>query len=50
MIVMPLKNRSSADDINDSGGFTSIFDGKPLDDWKIAGNGKFVIMEKDASL
>jgi hypothetical protein len=34
------------DDIN----FTSIFDGKTLNGWKMAGEGKFVIVESDAAL
>jgi len=47
---MPLKQNDSSADINDGGGFTLIFDGKTLDGWKMAGNGKFVIVERDASL
>jgi Domain of Unknown Function (DUF1080) len=46
---MSLKNRSS-DDINDNNNFTSIFDGKTLDGWKMAGEGRFVVAGSDESL
>ena len=35
---------------NDHINFTSIFDGKTLNSWKMAGEGKFVIAESDAAL
>ena len=40
------ESSNAGDDIN----FTSIFDGKTLDGWKMAGEGKFVIVESDAAL
>jgi hypothetical protein len=49
IIEMSLKNRSS-DDINDNNNFTSIFDGKTLDGWKMAGDGRFVVAGSDESL
>jgi Domain of Unknown Function (DUF1080) len=49
IIEMSLKNRSS-DDINDKNNFTSIFDGKTLDGWKMAGDGRFVVAGSDESL
>jgi Domain of Unknown Function (DUF1080) len=48
-IEMSIKNNSSAG-INDDSNFTSIFDGKTLDGWKMAGDGRFVILESDAAL
>src|ERR687883_1052700 len=35
---------------NGNSNFTSIFNGKTLDGWKMAGDGEFVIVESDASL
>jgi hypothetical protein len=35
---------------NDDIDFTSIFDGKTLNGWKMAGEGKFVLVEADAAL
>jgi Domain of Unknown Function (DUF1080) len=49
IIEMSLKNRSS-DDINDNNNFTSIFDGKTLNGWKMAGDGRFVVVGSDESL
>jgi hypothetical protein len=34
----------------DVGNFVSIFDGKTLNGWKMAGDGRFVIIESDAAL
>jgi hypothetical protein len=34
----------------DDGNFVSIFDGKTLNGWKMAGDGRFVIVESDAAL
>jgi hypothetical protein len=48
-IGMSIKNKSSAAS-NGNSNFTSIFDGKTLDGWKMAGNGKFMIVESDAAL
>jgi hypothetical protein len=48
-IEMSIKNKSSAG-INDDSNFTSIFDGKTLDGWKMSGDGRFVILESDAAL
>ena len=48
-IEMSIKNKSSASS-NDDGSFTSIFDGKTLNGWKMAGEGRFVIVESDAAL
>jgi hypothetical protein len=42
------KNKSLVANNDDS--FTSIFNGKNLDGWKMAGEGKFVIPESDAAL
>ena len=42
-------NESSAAS-NDDIDFTSIFDGKTLNGWKMAGEGKFVLVESDAAL
>jgi hypothetical protein len=50
IIEMSLKNRSSSDDINDNNNFTSIFDGKTLNGWKMAGDGRFVVVGSDESL
>ncbi len=46
---MSIKNKSSAAS-NGNSNFTSIFDGKTLDGWKMAGNGRFMIVESDAAL
>jgi hypothetical protein len=48
-IEMSINNKSSAAS-NGNSNFTSIFNGKTLDGWKMAGDGKFVIVESDASL
>jgi Domain of Unknown Function (DUF1080) len=48
-IEMSIKNKSSAAS-NGNSNFTSIFDGKTLDGWKMAGNGRFMIVEPDAAL
>lgn len=48
-IEMSMKNKSSAAS-NGNSNFTSIFDGKTLDGWKMAGNGRFMIVESDAAL
>src|SRR5829696_3650828 len=48
-IEMSINNKSSAAS-NGNSNFTSIFDGKTLDGWKMAGNGRFMIVERDASL
>jgi 3-keto-disaccharide hydrolase len=48
-IEMPIKNEPSAVS-NDNSNFTSIFDGKTLDGWNMAGEGRFVIIESDAAL
>ena len=48
-IGMSIKNKSSAAS-NGNSNFTSIFDGKTLDGWKMAGNGRFMIVESDAAL
>jgi hypothetical protein len=45
-LVMSESSPASNDDIN----FTSIFDGKTLNGWKMAGEGKLVIVESDAAL
>jgi hypothetical protein len=42
------KNKSLAANNDDS--FTSIFNGKNLDGWKMVGEGKFVIAESEAAL
>jgi hypothetical protein len=42
-------NISSASSKAD-GNFVSIFDGKTLNGWKMAGDGRFVIVESDAAL
>jgi hypothetical protein len=48
---MSTKNDRSVVSVNDgNSNFTSIFNGKTLDGWKMAGDGKFVIVESDASL
>jgi hypothetical protein len=53
-IEMPIKNNSSADindyDDDDDSDFTLVFDGKTLDGWKMAGDGRFIIAGSDASL
>ena len=48
-IRMSANNMSSASTNNDTN-FTSIFDGKTLKGWKMAGDGGFVIVESDAAL
>ena len=48
-VGMSIKNKSSASG-NDDSSFTSIFDGKTLDGWKMAGDGRFVIVEPDIAL
>ena len=48
-VGMSIKNKSSASG-NDDSSFTSIFDGKTLDGWKMAGDGRFVIVESDITL
>src|SRR5919106_1760755 len=48
-IEMSIKNKSSAAS-NGNNNFASIFDGKTLDGWKMAGNGRFMIVESDAAL
>jgi hypothetical protein len=45
-LVMSESSAASDDDVN----FTSIFDGKTLNGWKMAGEGKFVLLESDAAL
>lgn len=47
---MSIKNKSSSASSNDVSSFTSIFDGKTLNGWKMAGEGRFVIVESDAAL
>jgi Domain of Unknown Function (DUF1080) len=47
---MSNKNNSSADIDDDDGDFASVFDGKTLDGWKMAGDGTFRIVESDTSL
>jgi hypothetical protein len=42
-------NISSASN-KDDGNFVSIFDGKTLNGWKMAGDGRFIIVESDAAL
>ena len=42
-LVISESSPASNDDLN----FTSIFDGKTLNGWKMAGEGKFVIVESD---
>lgn len=49
-IEMSIKNKSSSASSNDVSSFTSIFDGKTLNGWKMAGEGRFVIVESDAAL
>jgi hypothetical protein len=50
-LKMSTKNEHSVlDGNNGNSNFTSIFNGKTLDGWKMAGDGKFVIVESDASL
>ena len=48
-IRMSANNMSSASSNIDTN-FTSIFDGKTLDGWKMAGDGRFVIVESDAAI
>jgi hypothetical protein len=45
-LVISESSVASNDDIN----FTPIFNGKTLNGWKMAGEGKFVIVESDATL
>jgi hypothetical protein len=44
------ENSSVVLDNGDNGNFTSLFDGNTLDNWKMAGNGRFVIVEEDDAL
>jgi len=48
-IRMSANNMSSASSNIDTN-FTSIFDGKTLDGWKMAGDGRFIIVESDSAL
>src|SRR5215204_4856865 len=48
-IRMSANNMSSASS-NSNTNFTSIFDGKTLNGWKMAGDGRFVILESDSAL
>ena len=48
-IKMSANNIFSASS-NSNTNFTSIFDGKTLDGWKMAGDGRFVIVESDSAL
>src|SRR5919108_4540079 len=48
-IRMSANNISSASNNNDTN-FTPIFDGKTLNGWKMAGDGRFVILESDSAL
>src|SRR5215217_3610422 len=48
-IRMSANNMSSASSNIDTN-FTSIFDDKTLDGWKMAGDGRFVIVESDAAI
>jgi len=48
-IRMSANNMPSASNNNDTN-FTSIFDGKTLNGWKMAGDGRFVILESDSAL
>jgi len=48
-VEVSIKNRSSDSSTNDSS-FTSIFDGKTLKGWSVAGDGRFVIVESDIAL
>ena len=45
-LVIIDSSAASNDDID----FTSIFDGKTLNGWKMAGEGKFILVESDAAL
>jgi hypothetical protein len=47
-MVMSIKNRSSVVNVNSN--FAPIFDGKTLNGWEMAGDGRFVIVESDAAL
>lgn len=49
-VEISIENRSSAASSNDDSNFTSIFDGKTLKGWKMAGDGRFVIVESDIAL
>jgi hypothetical protein len=48
-MVMSIKNRSSVVN-NVNSNFAPIFDGKTLNGWEMAGDGRFVIVESDAAL
>jgi hypothetical protein len=43
-------NNISSASSKDDGDFVSIFDRKTLNGWKMAGDGRFVIVESDAAL
>jgi Domain of Unknown Function (DUF1080) len=49
-VEISIENRSSAASSNDDSNFISIFDGKTLKGWKMAGDGRFVIVESDIAL
>jgi hypothetical protein len=46
LVIFDSSAASNDDDID----FTSIFDGKTLNGWKMAGEGKFVLVESDSAL
>lgn len=48
-MVMSIKNRSYVVN-NGNSNFAPIFDGKTLNGWEMAGDGRFVIVESDAAL
>ena len=48
-VRMSANNMSSASS-NDDSNFTPIFDGKTLDGWKMAGDGRFAIVKSDIAL
>jgi hypothetical protein len=49
-VEVSIENRSSAASSTNDSNFTSIFDGKTLKGWKMAGDGRFVIVESDIAL
>jgi Domain of Unknown Function (DUF1080) len=49
-VEVSTKNRSSAASSTNDSSFTSIFNGKTLKGWKMAGDGRFVIVESDIAL
>jgi hypothetical protein len=49
-VDVSIENGSSAARSTNDSSFTSIFDGKTLDGWKMAGDGRFVIVESDIAL